>query len=265
MKPFFRDLFAYFCRNRSHQTPLSSRILHRSHDSINNRKHKQILNECLVFLTNNGIDVDNDLKSLIEFFFSTDKHIAFDDIRLFVNQNKLNISDTSIRDAFALLVEYGFAMERIFGDNLIRYEHLHLGEHHDHFYCLKCGRIIEFYSQEIEDAQISEARAHLFHAFHHKMQIHGLCNQCFGTSSQNAIPLSKVESGGKFRITEIADSEKLFHGLKMRQRIMDMGILPGIEGMVITNHGGRIVLLINNSRVALGRTMSQEINVTLIE
>lgn len=232
---------------------------------MNAQKHKQILTECINFLTNNGIIVDKDLRRLIEYFFSTDNHVSLEDIRYFVLHHRLKISDNAIRDAFALLVEYGFAMERVFGDNLVRYEHLHIGEHHDHFYCHKCGKIIEFFSQELEDTQSREARKHGFHVFDHKMQIHGLCDKCFGNSIQKAIPLSKVEAGGKFRVTEIADSEHLLNGCKMRQRILEIGIIPGSEGTVITNHSGRTVLLINNSRVALGRGMSQDIKVNLIE
>lgn len=230
---------------------------------MHGQKHKQILIECLEFLKNNGITVDDDLRRLIGFFFSTDHHMALEDIRRFVHEHKINLSDSAIRDAFSLLVEYGFAIERIFGDNMVRYEHLHLGEHHDHFYCLKCGKIIEFFSPEIEDWQIRVAKNHEFHAFDHKMQIHGLCKQCFGTSKP--MPLSKVETGGKFRIVEISDKEQFYQGCKMVQRLTDMGMLRGTEGTVITNHGGRIVLLINNSRVALGRGMSQIIQVTLIE
>lgn len=233
--------------------------------TMNSSKHKQILNECLTFLTNNGISVDKDLRRLIEYFFSTDHHVSLEDIRHFVNHHRLKISDNAIRDAFGLLVEYGFAMERTFADNLVRYEHLHIGEHHDHFYCLKCGLIIEFYSQQLEDEQNKEAQKVGFHPFSHKMQIHGLCESCFGKSAQHAMPLSKLEAGANFRIIEITEGSGFFHGCKVRQRIMDMGIVPGVEGNVITNHGGRIVMLINHSRVALGRGMSQDIKVTLID
>lgn len=263
MRPPLRDLFRRFHPQKSIPEEFNSKMLKKGHGNIYYHKHKQILNECLEFLKNNGITVDNDLRRLIEFFFSTDHHVALEDIRRFVNEHKINISDSAIRDAFSLLVEYGFAIERVFGDNTVRYEHLHLGEHHDHFYCLKCGKIIEFFSPEIEDWQTRVARDHEFHAFDHKMQIHGLCKKCFGSSK--ALPLSKVETGGKFRIVEVSDREQFYQVCKMVQRLMDMGILPGTEGTVINNHGGRIVLLINNSRVALGRGMSQIIKVVLIE
>ncbi len=262
MRPHFKNLFRLF-RPQNSTEVFNSQKIKKGRGNVYCRKHKQILTECLEFLENNGITVDDDLRRLIEFFFSTDHHVALEDIRKFVHEHNINISDSAIRDAFSLLVEYGFAIERVFGDNIVRYEHLHLGEHHDHFYCLKCGKIIEFFSPEIEDWQIRVARNFEFHAFDHKMQIHGLCKQCFGTST--TMPLSKVETGGKFQIVDIDNKEQFHQGCKRVQRLMDMGILPGTEGTVITNHGGRIVLLINNSRVALGRGMSQDIKVVRIE
>jgi len=263
MRLHFKNLFRRFSPQNQIPEENNPNTIKKNNGNAHGHKHKQILIECLEFLKNNGINVDDDLRRLIGFFFSTDHHLSFEDIRQFVHEHKINISDSAIRDAFSLLVEYGFAIERMFGDNMVRYEHLHLGEHHDHFYCLKCGRIIEFFSPEIEDWQIRVAQKYGFHSFDHKMQVHGLCKQCFGTSK--SMPLSKVETGGKFRIVEITDKEQFYQGCKMVQRLMDMGIFPGTEGTVITNHGGRIVLLINNSRVALGRGMSQGIQVTLIE
>ncbi len=263
MRLHFKNLFRRFSPQNQIPEENNPNTIKKNNGNAHGHKHKQILIECLEFLKNNGINVDDDLRRLIGFFFSTDHHLSFEDIRQFVHEHKINISDSAIRDAFSLLVEYGFAIERMFGDNMVRYEHLHLGEHHDHFYCLKCGRIIEFFSPEIEDWQIRVAQKYGFHSFDHKMQVHGLCKQCFGTSK--SMPLAKVETGGKFRIVEITDKEQFYQGCKMVQRLMDMGIFPGTEGTVITNHGGRIVLLINNSRVALGRGMSQGIQVTLIE
>jgi len=263
MRLHFKNLFRRFSPQNQIPEENNPNTIKKNNGNAHGHKHKQILIECLEFLKNNGINVDDDLRRLIGFFFSTDHHLSFEDIRQFVHEHKINISDSAIRDAFSLLVEYGFAIERMFGDNMVRYEHLHLGEHHDHFYCLKCGRIIEFFSPEIEDWQIRVAQKYGFHSFDHKMQVHGLCKQCFGTSK--SMPLSKVETGGKFRIVEITDKEQFYQGCKMVQRLMDMGIFPGTEGTVLTNHGGRIVLLINNSRVALGRGMSQGIQVTLIE
>jgi Fur family ferric uptake transcriptional regulator len=228
---------------------------------VNKNKHEQILNECLSFLKINGIDTDEKMRSVIGFFFSLDYHISLDDIRKFVKKNGLNVNDIIIHDVLDLLVEYGFATEKIFADNITRYEHLHLGEHHDHLFCLKCGTIIEFMSPLIETAQIDEAKKHGFHPFTHKMQIHGLCEKCFGKSNSQTIPLSMVEAGGRFRVVDAGADRSA--GLKVH--LMDMGIAPGCEGEMIVNHGGRIVIFCNGVRTAMGRGMSQKVRVTVID
>ncbi len=227
---------------------------------MNARKHKRILNECVSLLRNNGITVDEDLFRLIEFFFSNDHHISKEDIRRFINENRLDINDSVIHNALVLLMEYGFAVEKTFGDSTIRYEHLHINEHHDHFYCLKCGKIIEFYSPEIEEAQVKVASELGFHVFSHKMQLHGLCSNCFGKTSRKVFPLALVESGGRFRVAEINENAQC-----CRKRILELGIVPGFEGTVLTNHAGLLVVTAGDSRIALGRGMSQQILVSLVK
>jgi Fur family ferric uptake transcriptional regulator len=227
---------------------------------VNSSKHERIQQECLEFLKVNGIDTDDTMEKVIGFFFTLDHHVSFEDIRQFIKKKNLKISDAVIKDVLDLLVSYGFAIEKVFGDNVVRYEHLHLGEHHDHFYCLKCGTIIEFFSPIIENAQLEEAGVHGFHPFSHKMQIHGLCSRCFGKSSTGPVSLTMIESGGKFRITGVDSSA----GAGLKTHLIDMGMVPGVEGEVLTNHGGRTVIHCNGTRTALGRGMSQKIKVVVI-
>jgi Fur family ferric uptake transcriptional regulator len=228
---------------------------------VNKSKHERILNECLEFLKGNGVDADEKMRSVIGFFFSSDHHVSFDDMRKFVKSNGLKVNDIIIHDVLELLVEYGFATEKVFADKVTRYEHLHIGEHHDHLYCLKCGTIIEFFSPVIESTQVEEARKCGFHPFSHKMEIQGLCEKCFGKNSSRTIPLAMMEEGGRFRIASMGvhDAE----GLK--GHLMDMGIAPGCEGEVIANHGGRIVIICNGIRTAMGRGMSQKVRVTIVD
>ena len=231
---------------------------------MKNKKHKHILDECISFLDLNGIRMNDQLNCLIKFFFSTDHHLSFEDIKLYIIENRLEISDTQIRDTLSLLVEYGFAIEKHFGDLTVRYEHLHYGEHHDHLYCFKCGKIIEFNSPVIEEEQLKEANAFGFHAFSHKMQICGLCDKCFGKSSSQMLPLAMIESGGKFKVKEFSEDRLIFES-GFKKKLIEMGLVPGMNGEVLTNHGGRIVIVVNGTRMALGRGMSQSIQVILIE
>ncbi|MFP4163628.1 MAG: transcriptional repressor [Chitinispirillaceae bacterium] len=225
---------------------------------MNIRKHKRILQECVELLEKNGISVDEQLYRLIEFFFSSDHHVSKEDIRRFIQENDLEIPELVIQNALVLLKEYGFAVEKRFGDGTTRFEHLHIDEHHDHFYCIKCGRITEFFSPEIEDAQAREARLRGFHVFSHKMQINGLCKKCFGQTNRSCLPLGAVESGGRFKVAQIKENNRC-----CRKRIYDLGIVPGYEGKVLTNNAGLLVITSGSGRVALGRGMSRQILVTL--
>jgi Fur family ferric uptake transcriptional regulator len=227
-------------------------------------KHKRILEECYEFLNLNGYAVTQELSELLVYFFSADRHLSFEEIKHYTHNKKLDITDSQIRDSIEILVVYGFATVKDFGDGIPRYEHLHYGEHHDHFYCLKCGLIIEFYSPLIEAQQHTEAMKKGFHPFSHKMQISGLCEKCFGKSSAHTIPLSRVESGAKFIISDVKDSSVLPE-TGIRKKLLDLGLIPGCKGEVLTNTGGRIVIILNGSRLALGHAMSQSIQVSLTE
>ena len=59
-----------------------------------------------------------------------------------------------------------------------RFEREHNREHHDHFICRVCGRILEFSNPEIERLQEENAAALGFLIEGHRHQIFGLCRSC---------------------------------------------------------------------------------------
>lgn len=50
--------------------------------------------------------------------------------------------------------------------------------HHDHLYCLSCGKIIEFQSEGIERLQERVCRRHRFVEVYHSHKIFGYCAGC---------------------------------------------------------------------------------------
>jgi Fur family ferric uptake transcriptional regulator len=230
---------------------------------MNHQSHRRILAECLRFLSVNGVSVDDSVKAIIEFFFSADHHVSLTDIQNHARTRRLSISREQISRTLSLLVEYGFAVRKEFGESTTVYEHLHLGEHHDHFYCLRCGRIIEFVSAGIEQLQLEEARKAGFHAFSHRMQIHGLCGECFGEAEQTLLQLTMVQKGGKFRVVGYEGEKKGKPHRHARRRFADLGLVPGAEGEVINNSLGMLVINLHGSRIALGRGESRHVTVTL--
>jgi Fur family ferric uptake transcriptional regulator len=51
-------------------------------------------------------------------------------------------------------------------------------EHHEHLFCVDCGRIIEFVQDDIERLQTEVCRKHRFTPVSHTLQIRGFCEEC---------------------------------------------------------------------------------------
>jgi len=67
-------------------------------------------------------------------------------------------------------------MQRQFGDGQARFELA--GEHHDHLICTKCGLIIEFEDDEIEQLQDKVAERFGFDVERHRHELYGKCSDC---------------------------------------------------------------------------------------
>lgn len=231
--------------------------------TMNKRLHRRLCAECFDMLSSHGVKVDEGVIRLIGRFFSLERHMAFADFEELARTENLNLTPGSIRKAIKLLVEYGFAVEKTFTDGRVVYEHLHMGEHHDHCYCLHCGKIVEFFSPALEDLQNETARLHQFHPFSHRLQINGLCDACFGEARRNLVPLSGVLPGGRFRIIEVQSSGGRGFGQGGMRRLAEIGLVADASGEVVSNHGLMFVVQIGGNRLALRKGQAAKILVTL--
>jgi Fur family ferric uptake transcriptional regulator len=58
------------------------------------------------------------------------------------------------------------------------YEHTFGHEHHDHMLCVQCGKVIEFYSKELEKLQEGLCKNQGFQGEGHSLEIRGYCKKC---------------------------------------------------------------------------------------
>ena len=54
---------------------------------------------------------------------------------------------------------------------------LNEGEHHDHLVCVKCGRVVEFFDEFIEQRQAEIAEQNGFKLTDHNMTLYGECSR----------------------------------------------------------------------------------------
>lgn len=55
---------------------------------------------------------------------------------------------------------------------------LNRGSHHDHLVCLRCGKVVEFFEEIIEERQRQIAEQHGFSLEDHSLVIYGMCPDC---------------------------------------------------------------------------------------
>lgn len=115
---------------------------------------------------------------ILETFLSTEEHLTSDDLYWIVQKKDASIGQTTVYRTLKLLTEAGLAREVRFGDNKTYYEHHYNHEHHDHMICTQCGRVIEFFSADIEALQDEMAGKFGFHPTHHSLRLWGVCHEC---------------------------------------------------------------------------------------
>src|SRR6267378_4662878 len=115
---------------------------------------------------------------ILDIFLRTEEHLSSEDLYRLVKHEDPSIGQTTVYRTLKLLSEAGLAREVRFGDGVTHYEHNYKHEHHDHMICSECGRIIEFFSAELEAIQEAMAAKHRFEVTQHLLRIIGVCAEC---------------------------------------------------------------------------------------
>ena len=157
------------------------------------------------------IDVFEDRFNILEVFLQTEKHLTIDELIKLLKENGYNFEPDFIRDTLKLMVRLGFAKKNRFNNGPVRYEHMHLGQHHDHMICTKCRKMVEFSEDRLEDLQVQIAASHGFHMLQHKMEIYGICSECLKNRIQE-MPLVMAKPGERLIIKDITGGS----GARMR-------------------------------------------------
>lgn len=200
-----------------------------------------------------GIDRTTDRLAVLEVFLRIERHISFQELMAALHENGYGFEPDFVKKTLNLLCRYGFAVKTEFKGRSPLYEHRHIGFHHDHLICTKCGKIVEFENTQMENLQIEIAALHGFHVLQHKMEMYGLCSHCL-KERVRLMPLSAAQEGERGIVEE-------FMGRSGAQlRLATLGLKKGDQVEVITNSGqGQLVVAVNATRIAMGRGIARKI------
>src|ERR687897_743085 len=115
---------------------------------------------------------------ILDVFLRTEAHLSSEDLYRLVQKEDPTVGQTTVYRTLKILTEAGLAREVRFGDGRAHYEHNYKHAHHDHMICSSCGKIIEFFSAELEAIQDAMAAKHRFEVTQHLLRIIGVCAEC---------------------------------------------------------------------------------------
>lgn len=138
------------------------------------------------YMAQHGLKSTRQRSLIIDTFFDLDGHHTVEDLWSRVRQQDPRVSVATVYRTMKLLSECGLAHARNFGDGQTRYEAAAGRHHHDHLICTRCGLIVEFENDKIEQLQDAIARKHGFSVISHKMELYGLCRNCQGAQPGEA-------------------------------------------------------------------------------
>jgi len=117
------------------------------------------------------------LKILELFEKSEERHLSAEDVyKVLLTAG----DDVGLATVYRVLTQFedaGLLIRHHFESGKAVFE-LSQGEHHDHIVCVKCGRVEEFYDEEIERRQEEAAESRGFKMQEHSLMIYGICDKC---------------------------------------------------------------------------------------
>jgi len=202
-----------------------------------------------------GVDQFNLRFQVLEAFLKLEHHVTIEDILIQLKKDKVKLDEGFVLNSMELLCRFGFANKIELDDKQIEYEHRHLGLHHDHMVCTKCGNVVEFKDEAIEKLQHKVADAYGFLMLQHKMEIYGICSRCM-QNRETIVALHKAKQGEKLIVKGFEA------GKNMQLRISSMGLKIGdLIEIVSSGFGGQVVIAVGENRLVLGKGMAKKIMV----
>ncbi len=217
--------------------------------------HKQEKEQFIKLFKQDCIDRFEDRLLVLEFFLRVEHHVTVAELTELIRQGGSALPEAFVGDTIELMCRYGFAQRNPFDNGVMRYEHRHLGQHHDHMICTKCRKIIEFQNQAVEQLQEQIASDYGFHMLQHKMELYGICSECLA-GRDRLISLDTAKNGERLIVKAFSG------GAKSRLRLLTMGLRVGDRIEVINNvQHGQLVIALDFKRLVLGRGLAEKIQV----
>ena len=130
------------------------------------------------YLKNRRIKRTTAREKTLDAVLSITDHFEAEQVLYLLREQGETVSKATVYRTLPLLVDCGILKQVRFDMKRAHYEHAFGEDPHDHMVCRRCGRIVEFSSDEVIELRSRLARRHHFHVISHRLQLSGLCWEC---------------------------------------------------------------------------------------
>jgi Fur family ferric uptake transcriptional regulator len=116
------------------------------------------------------------LKILNLFEHSSERHLTAEDVYKLLIAEGMDIGLATIYRVLTQFEQAGLLIRHHFESGKAVFE-LNEGGHHDHFVCLQCGQVEEFFDEQIEKRQTEVAKGRGFAIHEHSLQLYVHCQR----------------------------------------------------------------------------------------
>ncbi|MEO6024576.1 MAG: ferric iron uptake transcriptional regulator, partial [Burkholderiales bacterium] len=114
---------------------------------------------------------------ILDLFESSDvRHLTAEDVYRVLLNESMDIGLATVYRVLTQFEQAGILVRHHFESGKAVYE-LNQGSHHDHLVCLQCGRVEEFFDEEIERRQKKIAKERGFEIHDHSLHIYADCTK----------------------------------------------------------------------------------------
>ena len=115
------------------------------------------------------------IKVLSLFEGSKERHLSAEDVYKMLLASGEDVGLATVYRVLTQFEQAGLLIRHHFESGKAVFE-LNQGGHHDHIVCIKCGRVEEFFDEEIERRQKIAATERGFTIQDHSLYIYGICS-----------------------------------------------------------------------------------------
>ncbi len=130
------------------------------------------------FLEKKDLKLTSQRRTILHEAIEASGHFSAEKLLEYSKKADPTVSKATVYRTLSLLKDSGILEEQDFGDGKKLYERSQGRAHHDHLVCIRCGAILEFENQKIEDLQNAEAARHRFKIVYHSLKLFGFCAGC---------------------------------------------------------------------------------------